>query len=79
MSVKKRIVFNFDERSMRNLEGITNMGHHESMADALRAAILLYRSMLIQSINGYNTVVLRNKKGDEIVGNYQIDQLNHRE
>ncbi len=65
MSVKKRVVFTFDERSMESLETLKERGRLDSLADAVRNSLQVSRALQQQNELGYTEVVVRNPQTKE--------------
>lgn len=68
MANSKRVAFTFDERSLKNLEQMTDEGQYSSMADTVRESLQINRALQSQAKNGFTEVVMRNPEtGDERV------------
>ncbi len=65
MSVKKRVVFTFDQRSMESLETLKERGRLDSLAEAVRNSLQLSRALQQQKELGYTEVVVRNPQTKE--------------
>jgi metal-responsive CopG/Arc/MetJ family transcriptional regulator len=65
MSVKKRVVFSFDERSLESLETLKERGRLDSLADAVRNSLQVSRALQQQKELGYTEVVVRNPQTKE--------------
>ena len=61
----KRVVFTFDERSLKSLEQIKDQGRFASLADTVRESLLVSRALQSQAEQGYTEVVVRNPKTKE--------------
>ena len=65
MAKGQRVVFTFDERSLRSLQQIKEQGRFSSMADAVRESLQTSRALQAQAQQGYTELVLRNPKTGE--------------
>ena len=59
-----RIVFSFDERSLRTLKAIQKQGDFASFADAVRHSLVLARSIQQQEKLGFTELIMRNPKSE---------------
>lgn len=65
MSLKRRVVFTFDERSLESLERIKEQAKFGSLADAVRDSLQVRRALQNQANHGYTEVVVRNPETKE--------------
>ncbi|MEM5786240.1 MAG: hypothetical protein AAGU11_02905 [Syntrophobacteraceae bacterium] len=65
MAKKQRVVFTFDERSLKSLEQIKEQGHFNSLADTVRESLRVSRALQSQAEQGYTEVIVRNPKTNE--------------
>ncbi|MBI4776965.1 MAG: hypothetical protein HY788_22755 [Deltaproteobacteria bacterium] len=65
MVKKQRVVFTFDERSLKSLEDIKEQGHFSSLADTVRESLRVSRALQSQAEQGYTEVIVRNPKTNE--------------
>jgi metal-responsive CopG/Arc/MetJ family transcriptional regulator len=65
MSIKKRVVFTFDERSLESLEKFKEQARFGSLADAVRNSLQVSRALQQQKEQGYVEVVVRNPETKE--------------
>lgn len=65
MGIKsKRVVFTFDDASIRTLEEMTEDGHYSSMADCVRESLQITRALHLQARRGFSEVIVRNTRTD---------------
>ena len=60
MAKSKRVVFTFDERSLRALEVMTEEGKYNSMADTVRESLQISRALQSQAKQGFSEITLLN-------------------
>ncbi len=60
MAKSKRVVFTFDERSLRALEVMTEEGKYNSMADTVRESLQISRALQTQAKQGFSEITLLN-------------------
>ena len=60
MAKSKRVVFSFDERSLRALEVMTEEGKYNSMADTVRESLQISRALQTQAKQGFSEITLLN-------------------
>ena len=60
MGKNKRIVFKFDEPSLRALEVMTKEGCYNSMADTICESLKISRALQTQSKQGFSEITLFN-------------------
>ena len=65
MGEKKRVVFTFDERSLRSLEQIKENANFDSLAEAVRDSVTINRALQQQAQQGFTEVVVRNPENKE--------------
>jgi hypothetical protein len=65
MSASKRVVFTFDENSLRSLEEIKTAGHFRSLAETVRNSLQINRALQNQVKQGYTEVLVRNPDSSE--------------
>lgn len=65
MGEKKRVVFTFDERSLRSLEQIKENANFDSLAEAVRDSVSINRALQQQAQQGFTEVVVRNPDNQE--------------
>jgi hypothetical protein len=58
----KRIVFTFDERAYEDLERVREQGKFATLALAVREALSVYRALQEQASEGYEQIVVENRK-----------------
>ena len=56
----KRVVFTFDDQSIRTLESMTEEGKYSSMADCVRESLQITRALSTLAKRGYTEVIMRN-------------------
>ena len=59
MARSRRVVFTFDERSLKSLEQLRAQGRFPSMADAVREALQVRRAIQRQADQGFTEVIVR--------------------
>ncbi len=60
MAKSKRVVFTFDERSLKALEVMTEEGKYNSMADTVRESLQISRALQSQAKQGFSEITLLN-------------------
>jgi hypothetical protein len=60
--VSKRIVFTFDDSSLRSLERVKERGGFSSLGTAVRESIQINQELHDQASEGFSEVVVRNPK-----------------
>ena len=60
MAKNRRIVFKFDEPSLRALEIMTKEGGYNSMVDTVRESLRISRALQTQAKQGFSEITLRN-------------------
>ncbi|MBZ9752746.1 hypothetical protein K7W42_18045 [Deinococcus sp. HMF7604] len=61
MGIKsKRVVFTFDDRSLRTLKQMTEEGQYGSLADTVRESLQITRALHLQARKGFTEVRVRN-------------------
>ncbi len=66
MGIKsKRVVFTFDDHSVRTLEQMTQEGHFSSMADTVRESLQISRALQTQVQKGFTELVMRNPETEQ--------------
>jgi Arc/MetJ-type ribon-helix-helix transcriptional regulator len=65
MSKNKRVVFTFEERSLENLQKLTDQGRFSSMADTVRESLQISRALQSQAGQGFTEVLVRNPETNE--------------
>jgi len=66
MGIKsKRVVFTFDDHSVRTLEQMTQEGRFSSMADTVRESLQISRALQTQAQKGFTEIVVRNPDTDQ--------------
>ena len=65
MADSKRVVFTFDERSLRSLEEIKEAGHFRTLADTVRNSLQINRALQDQVEQGFQEIVVRNPETRE--------------
>ena len=60
MAKNRRVVFTFDEPSLRALEVMTEEGNYDSMADTVRESLRISRALQTQAKQGFSEITLRN-------------------
>lgn len=65
MAKKHRVVFSFDERSLKSLKTIQEQGHYATMAETVRDSIQIRRALQSQLEQGFTEIVVRNPKSNE--------------
>ena len=60
MAKDKRVVFTFDERSLRALEVMTEEGNYDSMVDTIRESLKISRALQTQAKQGFSEITLLN-------------------
>ena len=60
MGKNKRVVFAFDEPSLRALEVMTEEGNYDSMVDTIRESLKISRALQTQAKQGFSEITLRN-------------------
>ena len=60
MAQSKRVVFTFDERSLKALEVMTEEGKYNSMADTVRESLQISRALQTQAKQGFSEITLLN-------------------
>ena len=65
MPKTRRVVFNFDERSLGSLKRLTEQGAFSSMAETVRESLQVRRAMQTQAARGFTEVVVRNPETGE--------------
>lgn len=61
----KRVVFSFDDRSLENLERMTQQGRYPSMANAVRDSLQITRALQSQAEKGFTEIIVRNPETNE--------------
>ena len=61
----KRVVFSFDDRSLENLERMTEQGRYPSMANAVRDSLQITRALQSQAEKGFTEIIVRNPETNE--------------
>ena len=63
MGIKsKRVVFTFDDASLKTLAQMTQDGHYSSMADCVRESLQITRALSLQSRQGFREMIVRNPR-----------------
>lgn len=65
MATSKRVVFTFDDRSLRSLEDIRDQGHFRTLADTVRNSLQINRALQEQAQQGFSQIVVRNPQTNE--------------
>ena len=65
MATGKRVVFTFDDRSLRSLEEIKDQGHFRTLADTVRNSLQINRALQEQAQQGFTEIVVRNPQTSE--------------
>ncbi len=60
MAKSKRVVFTFDERSLKALDDMTEEGNYNSMADTVRESLQISRALQTQAKQGFSEITLLN-------------------
>ena len=60
MAKNKRVVFKFDEPSLRALEVMTKEGCYNSIADTVRESLQISRALQTQAKQGFSEITLLN-------------------
>ena len=55
----KRIVFNFDDKSLSSLQKVTKRGQFSSMGGALRESVELFSIIQEESLSGFSELLVR--------------------
>lgn len=61
MGIKsKRVLFTFDDTSIRTLDQMTTDGRYDSMADCVRESLQITRALSLQARRGFTELRVRN-------------------
>ncbi|GGR16588.1 hypothetical protein [Deinococcus ruber] len=58
----KRVVFTFDDTSLRTLEQMTEEGKYTSMADCVRESLQITRALITLAEHGFSELLVRNPR-----------------
>jgi hypothetical protein len=65
MAASKRVIFSFDDRSLTNLEDLTNQGNFKSMGEAVRESVEVNQALQHHASEGFSEIIVRNPKTKE--------------
>ena len=65
VSKMKRVIFNFDERSLESLQKMTEQGRYPSMASAVKDSLQISHALQSQAAQGFTELIVRNPETNE--------------
>ena len=60
MAKTKRVVFDFDERSLKSLKEMVQQGQFATMAEVVRESLSINRGLRQQAMQGFTEIIVRN-------------------